>query len=70
MSYSQDIKNELLNLDPKMKNCCCFSYLYGFQFNASETDEYLCVYSTNVKTKRPLNLLRLRRFQGREMLSR
>lgn len=62
MSYSQDIKNELLNLDPKMKNCCCFSYLYGFQFNAIEKDEYLCVYSTNVKNQETFEFIASKAF--------
>ena len=34
MTFSNQVKDEILNFDNRIKKCCAFSFLYGFMFTA------------------------------------
>lgn len=34
MTFSGQVKNEILNAEDKMRKCCSFSFLYGFMINS------------------------------------
>ncbi|MBQ7352977.1 MAG: DNA-binding protein WhiA [Clostridia bacterium] len=49
MTFSNQVKDEILNFDNKIKKCCAFSFLYGFMFAASFVDNYIQQSFTFVK---------------------
>lgn len=51
MSYSQKIKEEMLDFGIKPKKCCIFSFLYGFMLGGTVVMDKIVLFSTNVKNR-------------------
>ena len=49
ISFSNKIKDELLDTELKLKKCCNFSSLYGFLFCAEQYDNGYIIKTTNVE---------------------
>lgn len=54
MTFSNQVKDEILNFDNKIKKCCAFSFLYGFMFTANYFDDYIQQSFTSVKNAKNL----------------
>jgi DNA-binding transcriptional regulator WhiA len=65
MSYSQEIKEEMLDFAIKPKKCCIFSYLYGFILGGTVEDGKITLISTNVKNRQAFELLCSMAFSGK-----
>lgn len=48
-SFSNKIKQELVMLSPKVKQCCMYSFLYGLTFPYNNDNGIYTTFSTNVK---------------------
>lgn len=48
-SFSNRIKQEILQISPKIKNCCMYSFLYGMTFPLNNENGLYITYSTFVK---------------------
>ncbi len=49
ISFSNKIKDEILDFDFKSKKCCAFSMLYGFLFCAEQKENEYIIKTANVK---------------------
>ncbi len=48
-TFSKKIKTEITTLNPKIKNCCLYSYLYGMTFASSTQKEQISIKTTFVE---------------------
>ena len=49
VSFSNKIKEEIIEIEPKIKKCCQFSLLYGFLFCTEQDENGYKIKTTNVK---------------------
>ena len=43
ISFSKNVKKELCEINIKLKNCCAYSFIYGFMFCASDVNGKRCI---------------------------
>ncbi len=55
MSFSQKVKEEIANVNPKIKNCCLYSCLYGMAFASKADGDFFIVKTTFAENAKILN---------------
>lgn len=68
MTFSSQVKYEILNSGEKMKKCCSFSFLYGFMLDAEKVENCLVRNFTFVENAKNLETIGLQLFSKKEVL--
>lgn len=65
-SFSNKVKSEIAIFNPKIKNCCLYSFLYGMTFPQTIQNDVISVKSTFVKNAHSIHEKYKQLFQKRE----